>query len=101
VTEVSERPTVIITPAQRKVLDELLRTGGGDRQIGQALYLTENTVKTHMRELMQRTGSRTRTELAVRVMRNQFIIGVARQHKPPVRRQKMIDEASTDLTEVD
>jgi DNA-binding NarL/FixJ family response regulator len=93
VTDVyDKRPTVIITPGQRKVLDELLRTGGSNEQIGKALYLSEYTVKSQLSELMKRTGSVTRTELVVRVMRDQFVIGIARQHKPPVRgRNKAVE----------
>lgn len=66
----SDVPLVIITRREWDVLDALLDKGGTNKQIGKKLYLTEDTVKTHMAHLMHKTGTVSRTELVVLIMRD-------------------------------
>ena len=54
---------VPIAPRQADVLRELLRDGASNRVIGRRLYLTEDTVKTHMRRIYDATGCRGRVAL--------------------------------------
>lgn len=54
-----EAPT--LTPRQREVL-ELLGRGWSNKQICQALNLTEHTVKTHLKVLFQALDAHNRTE---------------------------------------
>lgn len=50
------------TPAQQKVL-ALLVEGWGNRQIAQALQLSERTVAVHIAAMLREAGARSRTEL--------------------------------------
>lgn len=48
---------------------ELLRDGRSNRQIAQALFVSEVTVKVHVRNILRKLGVRTRTEAAVLALR--------------------------------
>jgi ATP/maltotriose-dependent transcriptional regulator MalT len=48
---------------------ELLRDGRSNKQIAQALFVSEVTVKVHVRNILRKLGVRTRTEAAVLVRR--------------------------------
>lgn len=54
-----------LTSREREVL-ELLSTGRTNPQISQDLHISENTVKTHVRNIMEKLNAATRTE-AVRI----------------------------------
>ena len=56
---------VQVTFREYDVAQELFRTGGTNTQIAKKLYLCEDTVKSHMKKLLLRTGFATRTELIV------------------------------------
>ena len=51
-----------LTEREREVLSLLLE-GKNNRDIGGALFVTEGTVKTHLHNLMKKTGTQTRDEL--------------------------------------
>ena len=53
------------TNRELEVLREIT-TGKSNLQVAQALSITENTVKAHVRSLLQKTGLASRTELAIR-----------------------------------
>lgn len=53
-----------LTVREREVL-RCLAKGMGNRAIGEDLYIAENTVKNHVRSLLEKLGVRTRTEAAV------------------------------------
>jgi DNA-binding NarL/FixJ family response regulator len=55
-------PPIIITPREADVLDRLHR-GMSNRQIGSEMYVTEQTVKTHMKRLFLRAGATNRAHL--------------------------------------
>jgi DNA-binding NarL/FixJ family response regulator len=54
-----------LTPREREVLD-LLAASKSNREIADQLYLSEATVKVHVRHILRKLGVRTRTEAAVR-----------------------------------
>lgn len=56
---------VQVTFREHDVATELFKTGGTNTQIAKTLYLSEDTVKTHMKRLLARTGTATRSELLV------------------------------------
>lgn len=56
---------VQVTFREYDVANELVKTGGSNAEIGKALYLSEDTVKSHMKKLLLRTGQKTRAELIV------------------------------------
>jgi DNA-binding CsgD family transcriptional regulator len=60
-TLLSETPTPRprVTPREREVL-ELVAEGLSSREIAGRLWVTEETVKTHIRRLHDRLGARTR-----------------------------------------
>jgi DNA-binding NarL/FixJ family response regulator len=59
----SVRPT--LTRRERQVLD-LMSQGMGNRAIAAQLFISENTVKNHVRRVHEKLGVRTRTEAVVR-----------------------------------
>lgn len=70
--DADEVRVVAVTRREFDVASALLRTGAGNAAIGRKLYLSEDTVKTHMKSLLQRTGATTRTELIVAVFRGRI-----------------------------
>jgi two-component system response regulator DevR len=72
--QVSEARTIRPPLGQYRVLVELCRDGATDREIGKRLFLAENTVKTHIKRLLALTGYRSRTELAVAVLRRDVLV---------------------------
>jgi DNA-binding CsgD family transcriptional regulator len=48
-----------ITPREREVL-ELVADGHSTTEIARALWITEDTVRTHIKRMMVRLGARTR-----------------------------------------
>jgi DNA-binding NarL/FixJ family response regulator len=54
-----------LTGREREVID-LVSQGLTNRAIGQVLFITEATVKVHLRHICRKLGVRSRTEAAVR-----------------------------------
>ena len=55
---------------------EILRivtTGATNQQVAEQLGISENTVKSHVRSMLDKTGFRSRTELAIKAR----VIGIA------------------------
>jgi DNA-binding NarL/FixJ family response regulator len=67
-------PVVTVTRMERRVLDELLRDGPPNGEIGERLHITEDTVKSHIKNILSKTGATNRTQLAVRVFRDQIVV---------------------------
>lgn len=65
---------LIVTEREGDILRELLRDGATNEMIGRRLYITVDTVKTHMKRLMAKAGVHTRTELAVQILRRDIIV---------------------------
>ncbi len=59
---------VSLTDREREVL-ELVVTGSSNAEIAERLFIGITTVKTHVANLMTKTGSRNRVQLAVRAHR--------------------------------
>jgi DNA-binding NarL/FixJ family response regulator len=57
-----------LTPREWEVLDRLAR-GGTTSQIASALYLTEDTVYSHVKNIMRKLGVRTRSEAVAEATR--------------------------------
>jgi DNA-binding NarL/FixJ family response regulator len=55
-------PPIIITAREADVLDRL-HLGMGNKEIGRELYVTEDTVKTHLRRLFKRADANGRAHL--------------------------------------
>ena len=51
-----------------------LTTGATNVQIGSKLHIAPSTVKTYVERLMDKTGFRSRTELAVRARESGLVI---------------------------
>lgn len=58
-----------LTPREWDVLRELCLDGADNRLIARRLFVTEDTVKSHVKALLRKGGHRNRTELAVAVLR--------------------------------
>ena len=63
-TPVDPFPGSGLTRREREVL-MTLATGASNREIGEALYLSEKTVKQHVSNAMRKLGARNRTQLAL------------------------------------
>lgn len=57
----SDEPRPDVTPRELEVLT-LVAEGLSTREIGRRLWITEETVKTHIRRLHDRLGARTRAQ---------------------------------------
>jgi DNA-binding CsgD family transcriptional regulator len=55
----------VITPAERRVLEELVRDGADNYVIAQRLQCERATIKFHLYQLFQKTGVSNRTALAL------------------------------------
>ncbi len=55
----------LLEPGERKIV-ELVRAGLLNREIAEKLGLTEGTVKVYLNAIYKKTGTRNRTDLAVR-----------------------------------
>jgi two-component system response regulator DevR len=72
-------PSPGLTPQESRILD-LLAEGLTNRQIGDAMYLSEKTVKNYVSHLLAKLGMSRRTEAAVYAVR--------RQEPPDTRRPR-------------
>lgn len=61
------------TPREIEVL-RLLTTGAGNEEIADKLHISQNTVKTHIKHLLEKTGFTTRTQLAIQSRITGFVI---------------------------
>ena len=67
---------VTITPGQAKVLREFMRDGASNAEIATRMFLAEDTVKAHMKQIMRRTGCVSRTALAIDLFRQRVTVHV-------------------------
>jgi DNA-binding NarL/FixJ family response regulator len=58
-----EDPLAALTPQERRILD-LITEGKTNRQIGEAMYLAEKTVKNYVSNLLTKLGMARRSEVA-------------------------------------
>lgn len=61
-----------LTAREREILT-LMADGGGNRAIADALYISENTVRNHVRNVLDKLQAKTRTEAVVEAIRTGLI----------------------------
>jgi NarL family two-component system response regulator LiaR len=61
----------LISPREMDVL-ELITSGLGNREIGEKLFISERTVKTHVTHLLEKLELRDRTQLAIYAFQNKL-----------------------------
>jgi DNA-binding NarL/FixJ family response regulator len=61
-----------LTPRELEVLREVAG-GHRNREIGERLHITEETVKVHVKHIMEKLGARDRTEAVAIALRRGFI----------------------------
>ena len=66
--------SVEITPKEMEVLRELT-TGATDQEIAERLNVSVTTVRYHVKNLLSKTGFRSRTQLAVRARTEGLVVG--------------------------
>ena len=73
-------PAADITPQQRRIL-RLLAEGLSNREIGEKMYLSPNTVKDYLDDLMEKSGIHSRTALVAKASRLGIVISDADRMK--------------------
>lgn len=53
-----------------------MTTGVSNAAIAQKLGITENTVKNHIRHMMEKTGCKSRTELAIEARVSGIVVNI-------------------------
>jgi DNA-binding CsgD family transcriptional regulator/tetratricopeptide (TPR) repeat protein len=67
-TKIAARPLADgLTETERRIA-ALVAEGLTNREVSSAMFVTENTVQTHVRHIFQKLGVRSRTELAARLL---------------------------------
>ena len=61
------RPADGLTETERRIA-ALVAQGQTNREVAAAMFVTENTVQTHVRHIFQKLGVRSRTELTARLL---------------------------------
>jgi DNA-binding NarL/FixJ family response regulator len=67
-----------LTDTERSIAS-LIGRGQTNRQVASALFVTQNTVQTHVRHIFQKLGVRSRTELAARLLSTTASTATARE----------------------
>jgi DNA-binding NarL/FixJ family response regulator len=75
-----------ISRAEAAVANELLADGAGNREIADRLGLVEDTVKSHVKGLLEAAECETRTEFVARVLRGRVHLRVMSQPGRRARR---------------
>lgn len=68
-TEGDQTPMVELTPRQRQIL-EMISEGLSYKEVGAALHVSENTVKYHMGEILQRLHAKNREQVVAFALRS-------------------------------
>ena len=61
-----------ISPREMAVL-QLIAQGLGNREIGEQLFISERTVKTHVTHLLEKLNLRDRTQLAIYALQHRIV----------------------------
>ena len=69
----SDRPTSTLTTRERQVL-RYLADGLSNQEIGSRLFLSPETVRTHVRKATARLGARTRTQAVATAVREGLVL---------------------------
>jgi len=68
-----EQTEIHLSARELQVLDEVAQ-GRSNREIGATLHISENTVKNHVRRLMEKLGANSRTEAVAVAARNGLVV---------------------------
>ena len=80
--------TIELTPAEYRVLTAFLHDGASNPTLARRLGINIMTVKSHLGQIMRRSGVETRAGLAVAVARGHVrFVQRKRRHVPPALRQ--------------
>lgn len=79
------RPVMEVTPAQLRVLHQFLQDGATNQEIGQRLFIAEDTVKSHMKALLLAAGVRTRSQLMAQIMRDKVRVVIRDSLRDPLK----------------
>lgn len=71
---VARHVTPVLTPREISVL-QLIAEGHSNRQIAAVLFIAENTVKNHVRNILEKLHVHSRTEAVVHAVRDRLILG--------------------------
>ncbi len=71
-----ESPPAVLSEREMEILD-LLALGQTTQQIARGLFLSENTIKTHVRHILEKLGAVNRTEAVSKAMQ----MGILRQKR--------------------
>ena len=66
-------PEIPLNDSQREIL-RLIAQGFSNREIGAKVYLSENTVKSHVQEIFRKLNVRTRVEAALRAAEKGWLV---------------------------
>ena len=72
----NEAPQSMLSEREMEILD-LLALGQTTQQIASGLFLSENTIKTHVRHILEKLGAANRTEAVSKAMQ----LGILRQKR--------------------
>jgi DNA-binding CsgD family transcriptional regulator len=73
-----------LTETERRIA-ALVAQGQTNREVAAAMFVTENTVQTHIRHIFRKLGVRSRTELAVRFSSASASIATEARSSPPLQ----------------
>jgi DNA-binding CsgD family transcriptional regulator/tetratricopeptide (TPR) repeat protein len=88
-------PVDRLTETERRVAG-LVVQGQTNREVATAMFVTENTVQTHLRHIFQKLGVRSRTELAARLL-SASARSAVNGGLPPDQRDELIGPAASIL----
>lgn len=72
--QIGNAMSVDFTDAEIRVLRELT-TGASNQEIAERLFVSTNTVRTHVTHMLEKTGFENRTELAIEARLSGMVIG--------------------------
>jgi len=81
----SQRPTESEADLSGREIEilKLVADGAGNREVASALFITENTVKTHMRHIMEKLHIKNRSQAVAYAVRSELLrSGVADKDEP-------------------
>jgi DNA-binding CsgD family transcriptional regulator len=65
-------PAPLLTEREREILN-LVVGGASNRELAETLHLSQNTIKFHIRQLLEKAGVSNRTELAARAVQQAWV----------------------------
>lgn len=68
-----EQADIRLSAREMQVLDEVAQ-GRSNREVASALHISENTVKNHVRRIMEKLGASSRTEAVALAARNGLVV---------------------------